>query len=214
MEFINHYHTLQVLPNASADAIKKAYHKLALQYHPDIAGDNETANAKFREIKAAYDVIGNPHKRQAYHYKYFFKDFDKTTEVFEPYTLLHQANQLALFAETIDPFRVDYDKLTYRIRLILQKNALLNSYKNAAIIREEMIVQILRCTKLLPYKILLEIHKELIGIAGLNTSLILKIETSTNKQYQMYLWNKYKLLASIFIAFAICLFMYFSVTKQ
>jgi len=214
LEFINHYQTLQVLPNASADAIKKAYHKLALKYHPDIAGDNDTANAKFIEIKAAYDVIGNPQKRQAYHYKYFFKDFDKTKEVFDPNTLLHQANQLALFAESIDPFRVDYDKLTYRIQIILQKNYLLNNYKNASTIREEMIVQILRCTKLLPYKTLLEIHTELIGIAGTNTELVFKIEASTNKQYQLHLWNKYKLLASILLAIALCLIMYFSVTKQ
>jgi len=58
----NHYQTLGVDRNASAEDIKRAYRKLASQHHPDRGGDT----AKFQNIQAAYDVIGDEAKRQQY----------------------------------------------------------------------------------------------------------------------------------------------------
>lgn len=61
-----HYETLGVAENASQDDIKKAFRKLAMQYHPDVNHGNAAAEAKFKEINEAYDTIGNPAKRQEY----------------------------------------------------------------------------------------------------------------------------------------------------
>lgn len=58
----NHYSTLGVEKSASQEEIKRAYRKLAAQHHPDRGGDTK----KFQEIQAAYDVLGDPEKRQAY----------------------------------------------------------------------------------------------------------------------------------------------------
>jgi len=53
--------------NASADQIKKAYRKLAMQYHPDRNhGKEEWANEKFKEINEAFSVLGDPEKRRQY----------------------------------------------------------------------------------------------------------------------------------------------------
>ena len=62
----NFYDTLGVAKNASADDIKKAYRKLALQYHPDRNPGNKEAEEKFKEISAAYEVLSDPAKRQQY----------------------------------------------------------------------------------------------------------------------------------------------------
>lgn len=59
----NYYHILGVEKNASQDDIKKAFRKLAHQYHPDKAGGNE---AKFKEINEAYQVLGDQEKRKKY----------------------------------------------------------------------------------------------------------------------------------------------------
>ena len=63
----DYYKILGVPKNASADDIKKAYRKLAMQYHPDRnLGKEEWANEKFKEINEAYGVLGNPEKRKQY----------------------------------------------------------------------------------------------------------------------------------------------------
>src|SRR3569832_2958922 len=60
------YGTLGVAKDASEDDIKKAYRKLAMQYHPDRNNGAKDAEEKFKEITEAYDVLRDPQKRAAY----------------------------------------------------------------------------------------------------------------------------------------------------
>ncbi len=60
------YKTLGVKKDASEDEIKKAYRKLARQYHPDRNPGDKAAEEKFKEISAAHDVLGDPEKRKEY----------------------------------------------------------------------------------------------------------------------------------------------------
>jgi len=63
----DYYRILGVPTNASDGEIKKAYRKLAMQYHPDRnPGKEEWANEKFKEINEAYGVLGDPQKRKQY----------------------------------------------------------------------------------------------------------------------------------------------------
>lgn len=61
----NYYSTLGVSPIAHAAEIKRAYRKLALQYHPDKNPDPSVAHF-FKEVNEAYDVLGDPQKRYEY----------------------------------------------------------------------------------------------------------------------------------------------------
>jgi molecular chaperone DnaJ len=60
------YNTLGVARNASDDEIKRAYRKLAMQFHPDRNNGSAEAEAKFKEITEAYDVLRDPNKRATY----------------------------------------------------------------------------------------------------------------------------------------------------
>jgi len=53
---MTHYQTLGVNKDASPEDIKRAFRKLAMQHHPDRGGDE----TRFKEIQAAYDVLGDP----------------------------------------------------------------------------------------------------------------------------------------------------------
>src|SRR6187200_3381283 len=62
----DYYGVLGVAKNASAAEIKKAYRKLAQQFHPDANPGNTDAETRFKEIAAAYDVLGDEDKRKRY----------------------------------------------------------------------------------------------------------------------------------------------------
>src|SRR2546430_17173680 len=60
------YDTLGVKKGASADEVKKAYRKLAAQYHPDRNPGDAAAEEKFKEVQNAYDVLSDTEKRKQY----------------------------------------------------------------------------------------------------------------------------------------------------
>ncbi len=62
----DYYGTLGLARGANDDEIKRAYRSLARVHHPDVAKDKTTAEAKFKEINEAYEVLSDPEKRQNY----------------------------------------------------------------------------------------------------------------------------------------------------
>jgi len=66
IKFKNYYKTLGIDKNASDYAVKKAFRKLAIQYHPDITKNNKLLERKFKDICEAYEVLSDKDKRQKY----------------------------------------------------------------------------------------------------------------------------------------------------
>ena len=66
MEFRDYYRILGVKKDASTDAIKKAFRKLARKYHPDVNPADASAEARFKELNEAHEVLSNPKTRHKY----------------------------------------------------------------------------------------------------------------------------------------------------
>ncbi|HLP43392.1 MAG TPA: J domain-containing protein [Fibrobacteria bacterium] len=66
MEFKDYYKILGVAKDADADAVKKAYRKLAAKYHPDKNPGSKQAEDRFKEINEAHEVLSDPAKRRQY----------------------------------------------------------------------------------------------------------------------------------------------------
>lgn len=66
VEFKDYYEILGVERDASDDAIRKAYRKLARKYHPDVAKDKVEGERKFKELNEAYEVLSDSGKRKKY----------------------------------------------------------------------------------------------------------------------------------------------------
>lgn len=66
VKFKDYYEVLGVARDASAEDIKKAFRRLARQYHPDVAKDKISGEQKFKEINEANEVLSDPEKRRKY----------------------------------------------------------------------------------------------------------------------------------------------------
>jgi molecular chaperone DnaJ len=90
----DYYEILGVPRDASRDDIKKAYRKLALQYHPDRNPGNKQAEEKFKEAAEAYEVLGNDDKRRRYNQfghegmrpGYDFRGFTDINDIFSTFS--------------------------------------------------------------------------------------------------------------------------------
>lgn len=86
---VDYYNVLKVNPTASEDDLKKSYRRLAMKWHPDKnPTSKKEAEAKFKQISEAYDVLSDPHKRQIY--DQYGEDGLKSSDV--PETAAQQRN--------------------------------------------------------------------------------------------------------------------------
>lgn len=90
MARIDFYRVLGISRDASDDAIKKAYRKLVFQHHPDRNPDSTHAEAKIREINAAYEVVGDPDKRRTYDRLNYWGDETEQNEAADPAVILDE----------------------------------------------------------------------------------------------------------------------------
>lgn len=91
MARMDYYRVLGVSREASDDDIKKAYRKLVFQHHPDRNPDSKDAEAKIREINAAYEIVGDAEKRRSYDRLYWGDE--PRADVVDPFVVLHEMEQ-------------------------------------------------------------------------------------------------------------------------
>ena len=116
MALKDYYQILQVDAGANKATIKKAYRRLAMQFHPDKQADS-TAALYFREIQEAYETLSDPEKREQYHYeRWLEQSMGNKMEGFMP---AHQIIQLIIKTEQYlsgaDKFRMNSYQLLHHL---------------------------------------------------------------------------------------------------
>ena len=97
-EFKDYYATLGVKKTADTDEIKKKFRRLALKYHPDRNQGNKVAEAKFKEISEAYDVLSDTDKRTKY--DNFGKYWQELSSNYSSYSSISDPNTQVDFNST------------------------------------------------------------------------------------------------------------------
>jgi molecular chaperone DnaJ len=208
----DYYKTLGVSPAASMQDIKKAFRRLALQFHPDKNHDNSHATARFREIQEAYEVLSDPLQRETYNYKRWYrrslgKEYEQP--ILTPSGILAACNRLANYVSNTNIFQVDYDALSYHIRQLLSDTniGILNQFNDTSI-NGQVIHAVIRSATPLPFKYIEPVTKLLLLVAGPDAEQAATIHLFENGQRRKNKWNKYRAVAVLAVTLLLCWLIY------
>lgn len=212
MQLKDYYKTLGVTPVATLQDIKKAFRRLALQYHPDKNEGNHLAEALFKEIQEAYEVLSDPKLREEYNYKRWYNRSigeSFTERPLTPADLLGEAKRLKDYVVSMNIFQVDYDALSFHIRQLLTESniGILHQYNDTTTNRQ-VFRTLVRATDPLPLKYLQPISGLLAKLAGTDEVLLREMEQTMIQRKRRDYWERYKWMVAVVITALICWIMY------
>ncbi len=207
----DYYKILDITPSASIKEIKRAYRRLAQQYHPDKNSDAYAA-VQFAAIKEAYEVLTNPTKKEYYlQQRWYNQSINKrrTQEIITPELLLRQSLELERYVSTLDTFRMDKQGLKEYILGLLQGTTIetLHTFNEPGTVKEITSI-ILRAMQPLPQTLTGEIAVQLEKLAAGNQAALQQIQTFTQKAAQKNRREKYSLVIIIAITIVLCLMIW------
>lgn len=207
----DYYQILGIKPSAPAEEIKRVYRKLALKYHPDKNYDDKIAEAVFKEINEAYEVLSDANKRNGYNQKRYgnFGGHNKTKLPVTVFDILQQSVELGKLVAKMDPFRLNQDALLFKLELLLSDyniNILRHEHNEA--VNKKIIEQILISSKPLKYLYAKQTAMLLIEAAASDNESILNINAFIKKKRWQHVWNSYKIPAAILITILLCFIIF------
>jgi len=212
MHLKDYYTILKVEPSATLQEIKKAYRKLAQQYHPDKNQNDPYSIAQFTEIKEAYEVLTNPSKKEYYLQQRWYNQSigkRKTQDIITPVTVLKQAIELEKHVSTLDVFRMDKEGLKQYI-LDLLPDSTIEQLKNfnETETNREIITVLLRAIHPLPKLYTETITTQLTKLAGGDEKAKKQLAAFIQKTERKTRREKYSLIIIIAVTIILCLLIY------
>jgi curved DNA-binding protein CbpA len=197
MQVKDYYKILEVEPGAAEADIKKNFRKLALRYHPDTNGGNQQANAWYREIQEAYEVLTDPRKKALYHQeRWLLKSTGKPFADTFPLTPYYIEKKCAEFEQNVrlmDHFRMDHKALEKRIDELLNNDVLDALREQADFDSRKSIIELLQKSMgPLDYKFTGIIFTKLFLIADNDPVLIQSISNFKKSKQQEAWWAKHQ----------------------
>ena len=205
----DYYSILGLPPSASTEEIKKAYRKLALQFHPDKSPGDPYAGEQFAAIKEAYETLVNPSKKSVYlQYRWYHHASGKKKfqQVVTPVSILQQVLELDRYVATLDVHRMDKRGLNEHINEILDDQAIQILLKfNDPVINQQIVHHLIKSLKILPSMQAKTIMDKL--AIPLNDKT--EIEKFLLDQKQSEVWDKYRVWLILLIVLLLCMLIFF-----
>ena len=204
----DHYKILELAPSATLQDIKKAYRKLAQQYHPDKNND-AYSEASFAAIKEAYETLTNPVKKNQYLQERWYNratNNTNTEQLITPVNILKQALEFEKYTSTLDVFRMD-DESLYEYMNELLDDATLSKLQqfNEVEVNQQIMLTLIKPIRFLKYEKATLITAKLSKLTGNNTQSLSLINNTLQKIQQKEKWESRKWMVVLFITLAICL---------
>lgn len=210
----DYYSILELPPSASGDEIRKAYRRLAHQYHPDKKNNDPYAAAQFSDIKEAYEILSNPAKKDYYlQQRWYAQSIGKKIkqESITPVTILKQMLELDRHVSKLDVHRTNQEDLSNQIVSILSDENIdmLNSFNDREI-KKEIILSALKSGNALSYHYAILLTERLKRLATTDESFNKQFDQFILQHKQTNYWEKKKIWIVLFIVLLICLVIFFA----
>jgi curved DNA-binding protein CbpA len=212
MNVKDYYSILELQPSATQPEIKKAYRRLAQQFHPDKTNNNPYAAVQFAEIKEAYEVLTNSAKKEYYLQQRWYSQGISKKFAGKPVTppaILKQCLELDRYVASLDAHRMDKKGLAEYICNILSDSNIeqLKNF-NEPDVNKTIIIYLIKTTERLRFQQVKEVTIQLYKLADENaeskkliTDALIRHQKKENKE-------KYQPLIIILITIIICLLIY------
>ena len=214
MHLKDYYSILEVETSANLLEIKKAYRKLALQYHPDKTHNDPYATAQFSAIKEAYEVLTNPAKKEYYlQHRWYNQHIGKrkSQEVITPVTILMQVVDLEKYVATLDAFRMDKKGLEeYILGLLPDATVEVVKNFNDPEINKNIIILIIKAMNPLPIGYSGAIMIQLKKLAAGDEKNEIIVADYIQKKAKKIRREKYSLLLILVITLFLCAIIFLS----
>jgi hypothetical protein len=212
MHLKDYYGILEIETSATAAEIKKAYRKLALQYHPDKNNNEAHSAARFADIKEAYEILTNPAKKDYYLQQRWYNQSigkKKKQDVITPVSILQQALELERYVATLDVFRMDKQGLKEYILGLLPDDTIekLKAFNEPETTRE-IIATVIKAMHPLPKPYTEDIAIQLQKLAGADEASLQQINLFVQKTEKRNRRDKLLLILMIVTTALLCLIIY------
>jgi len=210
----DYYSILELPASASGDEIKKAYRRLAFQYHPDKKNNDPYAAAQFSDIKEAYEILSNPAKKDYYlQQRWYAQSIGKKIkkESITPITILKQMLELDRYVSKLDVHRTNHEDLFNQIVSVLSDENIdiLNSFNDRQI-KKEIILLALKSGNVLSYHYAIPLTERLKRLTTTEESFNTQFDQFILHHKQTNYWEKKKIWIVLFIVLLVCLVIFFA----
>lgn len=211
MPLKDHYRTLGLTATASVDDIKKAFRKLAHQYHPDKNQTQGSNTERFRQVQEAYNILGDAAQKKAYDEQRHWAGLiaDKEPASITPTWLLQQAKQLQAQLKKADRDTLNQALLRQYLSHLLSDAHLAIIAKDAD---EEQVnclfTTLLATTEKMELRYFEEIAPKLRQLSN-NAAVLKALDNAADKKAKDAMQRKLLPFLIIFITLFLCALMYF-----
>jgi curved DNA-binding protein CbpA len=215
MQLKDYYKILELEPSATIPEIKKAYRRLAQQYHPDKNSTEEYAATYFTEIKEAYEVLTDPSKKEYYlQQRWYQQSLGKKKYNSQPVTppnILKQFLELDKYVSGLDIFRMDKKGLYDHVNDLLSDDTIEQLKKfNEPEINNEVAGIVIRIAGYLQFEQGKAIADKLYSLCKGVPVTAQKIDLFLQQLQKKNNWEKYRTGVIIIATIIIALLVYFA----